>query len=116
MIRLVLLFIIASGLFLACSKQDSESVLNKDDMAAMLVEFYLREARMKTGTINEDSAAVIFAHLRQVFSKKTGFGDSMIDRSYNYYLARPAELQQVYTRVIDTLVLREQRAYSSTYQ
>lgn len=116
MIRLLLLLVMIAGLILACSKKESEGILTKDEMAAMLVEFYLREARMKTATINEDSAAVIFSHIRQVFSKKTGFDESMIDRSYNYYLARPAELQQVYTRVIDTLALREQRGYSSTYQ
>lgn len=85
-------------------------------MASMLVEFYLREARVKTATIDEDSATLIFAHLRRVFSQKSGIPDSVINRSYNYYLARPRELQDVYIRVIDTLALREQRAYSSSYQ
>lgn len=85
-------------------------------MAAMLVEFYLREARMKTANVTVDSAAMIFIHLRKAFAQKSGIDDSTIDLSYNYYLARPQELQDVYTRVIDTLALREQRAFSSNYQ
>ena len=91
-------------------------MLSKDEMAAMMVDFYLREARMKTNTVPDDSGAVIFSHLRRMFAQKHGISDSVIDRSFNYYIARPRELQDVYTRVIDTLALKEQRTYSTTYK
>lgn len=116
MFRLASCLIIVGFVAFSCKEKQPEGIMDKDVMAAMLVEFYLREARVKTATINEDSATLIFAHLRNVFSKKSGIPDSIIDKSYNYYLARPKELQDVYIRVIDTLALREQRAYSSTYQ
>ena len=114
--RLILSFLVGLILVSACSENEPKDILDKDSMAAMLVEFYLREARVKAVTINEDSAAVIFAHIRRIYAQKTGIPDSVIDRSYNYYLARPKELQDVYIRVIDTLALREQRTYSNSYQ
>ena len=116
MIRLAIVFVLPLSLFFSCSKEEATGIMDKDQMAAMLVEFYLREARVKANTVTEDSAAVIFTHLRQAFAQKHGISDSLINRSYNYYLARPKELQDVYIRVIDTLALREQRAYSSNYQ
>lgn len=116
MIRSAAFILLIFSLLLACGKQDQPVILTKDEMAAMLVDFYLREARLKSGTVGEDSAAVIFSHLRRAFAGKKGISDSVIDESFNYYMARPRELQDVYTRVIDTLALREQRAYSTSYQ
>ena len=116
MIRLAIVFMLSLSLLFSCSREEARDIMDKDQMAAMLVEFYLREARVKANTVTEDSAAVIFTHLRKAFAQKHGINDSLINRSYNYYLSRPKELQDVYIRVIDTLALREQRAYSSNYQ
>lgn len=116
MIRLAIVFLLSFTLFFSCSREETTGIMDKDQMAAMLVEFYLREARVKANTVTEDSAAVIFTHLRKAFAQKHGISDSIINLSYNYYLARPKELQDVYIRVIDTLALREQRTYSNSYQ
>jgi hypothetical protein len=116
MISRLLLPVIFLCILFSCAKEEAKEVLSKDEMAAMLVDFYLREARMKTNTVPDDSGAVIFSHLRRMFAQKHGISDSVIDRSFNYYIARPRELQDVYTRVIDTLALKEQRTYSSTYK
>lgn len=116
MIRSAIVFLLSLSLLFSCGKEEETVIMDKDQMAAMLVEFYLREARVKANTVTEDSAAVIFTHLRKAFAQKHGISDSIINRSYNYYLARPKELQDVYIRVIDTLALREQRTYSTSYQ
>lgn len=116
MISKALLSVLCLCILFSCGKEEEKDLLSKDEMAAMLVDFYLREARVKTNTVPEDSAAVIFSHLRKSFAQKHGISNDVIDRSYNYYIARPHELQDVYTRVIDTLALKEQRAYSTTYK
>ncbi|MFZ9981552.1 MAG: DUF4296 domain-containing protein [Cyclobacteriaceae bacterium] len=116
MIPRLLLPVICLCILFSCAEEKPKGVLSKDEMAAMLVDFYLREARIKTNTVPDDSGAVIFSHLRRIFAQKNGINDSIIDRSFNYYIARPHELQDVYTRVIDTLALKEQRTYSSTYK
>jgi len=42
-----------------------------------------------------------------------GIPDSILKKTYSYYLAHPKELEQVYDAVIDTLVLRDQRIKKS---
>jgi hypothetical protein len=38
-----------------------------------------------------------------------GIPDSILKKTYAYYLAHPKELEQVYDAVIDTLMLRDKR-------
>lgn len=109
-LRLVLLVLVFSG---GCSVEDKPAgVLTKDQMVVMFREYYLREARLKEGRVTEDSAVILFTRFRQDALAHTGIPDSLVERSMHYYLARPAELNEIYDRLIDSLSLQEQRMKS----
>ncbi|MFM7194087.1 MAG: DUF4296 domain-containing protein [Bacteroidota bacterium] len=96
-------------LLAACSSKAPSGVLDKDQMAELLTEFYLKEARMKAGNVTVDSAVLLFTRLRGQYAGSHGFPDSVIDASFEHYLNHPVEMDQVFDRVIDSLSLREQR-------
>lgn len=87
-------------------------VLNKKDYAQYLVNVYVAEAKLNTLAITPDSAMKIFQPFQQSLVKDFNTSDSVIQKTYQYYLAHPDQLEQVYTTVIDTLSLMEQRANS----
>lgn len=78
-------------------------------MVELLRDFYLQEARFKEARLTEDSAVLVFTRLRGFYASRHGYGDSSIDRSMIYYLDRPDVLNRLYDRVIDSLMLQEQR-------
>jgi len=84
--------------------------LDKDQMAELIMDLYLKEARMKEASdITTDSSVLLFTHLRRQYATSHRFPDSLIDASFAWYLDRPREMDEVYDRVIDSLSLREQR-------
>ena len=84
-------------------------VLSKEEYAAFLVEVYLAEARLNTNSIQRDSAIGLYVPFEEKLLQKRGISDSVIKITYQYYLSHPNEFEEVYTSVIDTLTLREQR-------
>ena len=111
--RVLSLFII--GLFLinvfSCSSKNDlpKGVLSKDEMAKILTEFYVKEARINALHLDQDSAKKLMEYYRYKYSGQMGVPDSTIDISYQYYLSHPAEMGEIYDQIIDTLALREQR-------
>ena len=103
------------GIFLiivfSCSNRKDlpEGVLSKEEMAKILTEFYLREARINTIHVSQDSGQNIMQLYRNKYAEQTGVPDSIVEMSYQYYLANPAELGEIYDRIIDSLALKEQR-------
>lgn len=85
-------------------------VLDKQEYAEYLVNIYVAEAKLNTYTITPDSAMKLFQPFEQSLQQKFGRSDSVIQKTYQWYIAHPEELEQVYTAVIDTLNLLEQKA------
>ncbi len=111
--RSLLLFLLVPLLLTACGHKEQTGILDKDQMAALLTDFYMKEARMKGGNVTVDSAVLLFTHLRQRYAASHGFPDSIIDASFDHYLKHPVEMDEVFNRVIDSLSLREQRLGSA---
>jgi hypothetical protein len=85
-------------------------VLDKKEYAEYLVSIYVAEAKLNTLAITPDSAMKIFQPFEEALVKKLNKSDSVIQKTYQYYLGHPEQLEEVFTAVIDTLNLREQRA------
>ena len=96
--------------FLSCSVKTPESILAKKEMAKALTEFYLKESKISNFHVGQDSAMVLFEYFRQQYAEQNNFNDSIIDKSYRYYLDHPEELNVIYDMIIDSLSLKEQRA------
>ena len=93
----------------SCQDRRPEDVLSKKDYADYLVDVYLAEAQITTLAIPPDSAMKLFQPFEQSLLRKYSTSDSVIQKTYQYYLGHPEEMEQVYTTVIDTLNLLEQK-------
>jgi hypothetical protein len=96
---------------LSCSKNHPapEGILTHDQMVAVMSELYVSEQKISTLGIKRDSLAQIFAFMKDRIFAKTGVTDSVFKKSLNYYMDRPLELELIYTSLVDSLNLREQR-------
>ncbi len=84
-------------------------VLSKEAYAAFLMEVYLAEARINNHAIARDSATALYFSFEEKLLQNKGLSDSVVKATYQYYLSRPQELEEIYTAVVDSLSLREQR-------
>ena len=107
---------LAALLVLSCGEKRPEGILSKDQMVSALTDFYLKEARVNTLGLLTDSAATLLQYHKDEYARGKNFTDTALDVSYQYYLNRPLVLSAIYDQVIDSLVLREQRADSLVAQ
>jgi len=85
-------------------------VLSKEEYASFLIEVYLTESRFGQLQLTPDSALRLYlAHEPELLAAH-GLNDSTVKLTYEYYVNHPRELELVYTAVVDTLSLREQKA------
>ncbi len=91
------------------SSKKPDGVLTQSQLSALLVDIYLAESRLESMSVAKDSSIRFFIPFEEKLLKAKGIPDSVLKKTYSYYLANPKELEQVYDVVIDTLVVREQR-------
>jgi hypothetical protein len=115
MTRLGLIIILLCDLTMACAPDKRpQGVLSREDYAALLIEVYLTEARFSQLPITSDSTMRLYLAHEPELLEKFGLTDSTLTLTYEYYTNHPDELEKVYTAVVDTLSLREQKANTST--
>lgn len=114
---LINLYSLTVLIFCACllfscgiKKANPEGILSKDEMAKVLTEFYLKESKITSLHLVQDSALVLFQYYKQKYAEEHNISDTVLEVSYQYYLSKPLELSEIYDRIIDSLVLKEQRA------
>jgi hypothetical protein len=94
----------------SCKKEKAPSgILTKAQMVDWMMNIYLAEARVQLIPGSRDSAYKIFVPYQDSLMRRKGVQDSVLNRSYQYYLDRPAEMESIYDAIIDSLSLREQR-------
>jgi uncharacterized protein DUF4296 len=101
-------------LFFSCKTKRSlpEGILPQDRMVTVLSELYLSEQKISTLGIRRDSLKQVFGLMKDSIFERTGVSDSVFKKSMNYYMDRPQALENIYTVLIDSLNLREQRVLS----
>jgi hypothetical protein len=104
-------------LILCCSCSDSDrskdDILTREEMVKALTEIYLAEQKVNRLGVARDSAEREFARFKQVVFKKIEVSDSVFKRSFDYYMDRPKEMEIIFTALVDSLSLMEQRIESS---
>ena len=96
-----------------CREQKSPDVLSKADMVRVLTELYLTEDKINRLTLGPDSSRKVFKAMKPKIEKKTGIPDSVFLRSFDYYSARPLEMEKIYAALVDSLALKEQKTMES---
>ncbi len=95
---------------LSCEKKkEPQGILSRAQMVDWMIDIYLAEARIIALPVNRDSAYKIFVPFQDSLMRKKGIQDSVLHKSYQYYLEHPTEFERLYDTVIDSLSLREQR-------
>lgn len=89
-----------------------EDILSQDQMVSVLSELYILEHKISSLGVTRDSLTQIFAAMKGRVFEKSGVSDSAFSKSLNYYVDRPKSLEEIYTVLIDSLNLREQRLTS----
>ena len=103
---LVLIFSVA----FSCKKESpKEGILTKAQMADWMMSMYLSEAGILTLPMVRESAYKVFVPYEDSLLRRKSLQDTTLEKSYQYYLEHPQELEAIYDIVIDSLSLREQR-------
>jgi hypothetical protein len=103
-------FVLLSALA-ACREEAKkpDDILSRDEMVKVLTELYIAEQKVTTLALGIDSSRKAFDLMQHKVFDRTGVPDSVFKRSINYYVEHPKELEQIYSVLVDSLQLREQR-------
>jgi hypothetical protein len=89
-------------------------VLTQSQMVKALIEIYLLEQKVNRMGLPRDSAERQFERFKPVIFERLNLADSVFKTSFNYYMDHPKEMELIYTAVVDSLSLMEQRIQSSS--
>ena len=82
-------------------------MLSEDKMVEVLIDIHLTEGITSAMPVAYDSSKVLYNLLEKDVFLKHDVSDSVFTQSLLYYLQDPAEMEQIYSRVVDSLVVRE---------
>jgi hypothetical protein len=106
--RLILVILIL--LLGSCKKEKAPvGILTKEQMVDWMIDIYLAESRTNLMSFSRDSAYRLFYPYPDSLMRRKGIQDSVLQKSYRYYIDHPAVLESIYDTVIDSLNLREQQ-------
>tara|TARA_Y100001972_G_scaffold77175_1_gene93767 strand:+ start:3006 stop:3344 length:339 start_codon:yes stop_codon:yes gene_type:complete len=97
-------------LFIACSCSEEklpEGVLDKDKMTEVLMEIHLLEAKIQKLYLPLDSGQVVFKHYETKLLQDLGVSQEVYDRSLIYYVDHSQEMGEIYDRIVDSLMLKQ---------
>lgn len=81
-------------------------------MVKIMEELYVAEEKVNHLSLSRDSAIEVFSVLKVKVFQDAVKSDTLFKKSLDYYMERPKELELIYTALVDTLHLREQRSPS----
>lgn len=110
-IKRTYLILAALAMMAACAeKSDHKDILSKQEMVKIMEELYIAEEKVNHLALSRDSAGHVFSVLKARVFENAALSDTLFKKSLDYYMERPKELELIYTALVDTLQLREQRA------
>lgn len=87
-----------------------EGILSKADMVRVMLEIYVAEDKVQRLSLTTDSSQKVFSFMKARIESRTGIPDSVFRQSLEYYRHRPKDMESIYTALVDSLSLREQRS------
>lgn len=95
---------------LACkSEPPPEGVLSQAEMVKALKSLYIAEEHVSRFGLKPDSARKYFKRLEARLFEQMEIDNETFERSFDYYVRHPDEWEEVYSALVDTLNLEEQR-------
>lgn len=108
-LKRILLLAASVLVVISCKEKQPEGVLTPDQMVEVMEEMYIAEEKVNRLALKRDSARMVALKLNERIFREAAINDSIFKRSFDYYMERPELMEQIYTALVDTLQLREQR-------
>lgn len=99
-----------TGWMLSCTEGRPDDILSRAEMVEVMEELYIVEEKVNHLGLSRDSAKKVSEKLTSKVFESAALNDSVFKKSFDYYMERPREMELIYTALVDTLQLREQRA------
>lgn len=106
----IFLFLAALAWIVSCGEDRPEGILSKEEMVRIMEELYIAEEKINHLALSRDSSRTVFSVMGEKVFENFAVTDSIFKRSFDYYMERPKDMELIYTALVDTLHLREQRA------
>ncbi len=110
------IIIVIGALLSACSNSKPNDVLDRNQMASILIEMYINESKINELGVRADSVGI----LNQIMLKQTleqkNVSEDVYVKSYDYYINHLKRFEEVYSIVIDSLKVRESHAQQKAEQ
>ena len=78
-----------------------------------MTDLYLVEQKASTVGVSRDSTTQLLRQMTPEIFKQVGTSDSIFRLSFDYYMERPKQMEEIYNALIDSLNLREQKMISN---
>ncbi len=104
----LILAVVALAIGCADRSRDKD-ILTRPEMVKVMEEIIIAEEKINHLAIPRDSARKIFNVMQELVFENAAMTDTVFRKSFDYYMARPREMELIYTALVDTLQLREQR-------
>jgi hypothetical protein len=89
--------------------REAQPVLSQAEMVKALTEIYISEQKINKLGLRRDSAEREFERFKKVMFQRIDISDSAFKTSFDYYMDHPKQMEQIYTALVDSLSLMEQR-------
>ena len=83
-------------------------------MVDIMEDLYIAEEKVNYLALSRDSAMEVATLMEKKVFEKAAIKDSLFLKSFDYYMEHPREMELIYTALVDSLQLREQRAPTET--
>ena len=111
--KIYLALVILIFCLISCNEKKPEGgVLSEDKMVSVFVDIHLTEGIASAMPIPYDSSQTLYKLMEMDVFLKHDVSDSVFNESLRYYLQYPDQMDQIYARVIDSLVVRETKPVS----
>lgn len=108
--KIIILFLILLMIDSCSFKKKPDGILSEDMMVNLLVDIHMAEGYVQSLSIPYDSSRKLYPVFEKEVFEKHQVPDSVYVQSLQYYLRDAAKMEELYSRTIDSLILKEKRA------
>lgn len=105
--RILTAFLFSAIIYSCDSSRGPSGLLSEDELVNVLIDIHLTEGKVSALPIPYDSSQVLYTLMEKDVFVKHGVEDSVFYNSMIFYLEDAKKMDQIYSRVIDSLVVRE---------
>jgi hypothetical protein len=109
-IKRIFLLLVGLACIVSCATKSPEGIMSRPEMVQVMEDIYIAEEKINQLALSRDSAKIVFEVMQGKVFENAATSDSAFRKSFDYYMERPKEMELIYTALVDTLQLREQRS------